>query len=205
MNDTRPTLIPGIIIASIDVALFLFILIFHSDLALKIISMIGGCHVGGRLAFIGVGFELGLSALTIIAIIILYNTAYLLLVYALFVTLSEKVSPLKFIKKLHDRVRHSKTLHSNWNLLSIAVFIWIPLPMTGAVIGALIAYLEGYTHNKILATALLSMYIGVISWTLAFDRMYQFMQSLNWYVTLVFTLLLLLTPVLYNLLRKHKS
>jgi uncharacterized membrane protein len=204
LENTKPVLITGLIVAALNVVLFFVVLFINSALALKILSMIGACLAGGRLPFIGVGFELGLSAVVIILIIIFYNSAYVLLVYSLFVILSQKVKKYKFIQSIKKKVQYSKNFRSNWNLVSIAIFIWIPLPMTGAAIGAIIAYLEGYKNHQIIITAMISMYIGVISWTLAFDRMYDFLQSINWLTAFGFTVFLLITPIIYNLMRNRQ-
>jgi len=167
--------------------------------------MIGACHVGGRLAFIGTGFEFGFKAFPLIIIIITYNTIYLLLVYSLFVFLSEKVLKCRIIASLHQKVQSSKKIRSNWNLFSIAIFIWIPLPMTGATVGSLIAYFEGYDDHEILMVAIPSMWFGVVTWTLAFDRMYQILRNLNSGKTLIVTLVLLVAPIIYNLIRKNSK
>jgi uncharacterized membrane protein len=199
---TKTVLFSGLLLLGIELSLLLGIFYSNIDLALKILSMVSACHIGGRLAFISTGFELGLDVLTVTTIVMLYNTAYLLVVYSLFVLFSEQTTKLKCIRSLHDRVQQSMSFRSNWNLLSIAVFIWIPLPMTGAVIGSLVAYLEGYDHRQVLWTAVPSMWIGVVSWTLAFDKLHCFIGLINPNATLVLTLVLIGLPLIYNLVRK---
>jgi uncharacterized membrane protein len=195
----------GILIAVCNAIVLSIILYFDSEAALRILSMIGACHVGGRLAFIGTGFEVGFTTIPIIVIIIFYNTAYLLIVYSIFVLLSENVSKFKFFKSIHDKVQKSKNIHNKWNLISIAVFIWIPLPMTGAVVGSLIAYLEGFQNRQVALVSVLSMWFGVISWTLLFNQMYGFLRSLHSYTTLLFTLLLLMLPFIVAFFQKFRK
>ncbi len=192
----------GILIALFILVALSLLMYFDSNTAFKILSMIGACHVGGRLAFIGTGFEVDFTTLPIILIIIVYNTSYLLIVFSLFVLLSENVSKFKFLKSIHDKVQESKKIHSKWNMLSISLFIWIPLPMTGAVVGSLIAYLEGFENRQIVTITILSMWFGVVSWTLLFDQMYVFLRSLHSYTTIVFTALLLLFPFVFNYFHK---
>lgn len=167
--------------------------------------MIGACHVGGRLAFIGTGLEFGFKVLPLILIIMTYNTIYLLLVYSIFIFLSEKMLKLRLIANLHQQVKNSKKIRSNWNLLSIAIFIWLPLPMTGATIGSLIAYFEGYDDHQILSVAIPTMWFAVISWTLAFDQMYLILRNLNSGKTIIFTTLLIIAPIILNLIRKNRK
>ena len=195
----------GIALAGAEISFYFFILFLDSELALKILSMIGACHVGGRLAFIGTGLEFGFKVVPLILIIITYNTIYLLLVYSIFIFLSEKMLKFKLIAKLHQQVKSSKKLRSNWNLLSIAIFIWLPLPMTGATVGSLIAYFEGYEDRQILSVAIPTMWFAVISWTLAFDQMYLVLRNLNSGKTIIFTTLLIIAPIIFNFIRKNRK
>lgn len=205
-RSTRKTILAlGISLAGAEITLYFITLFFDSELALKILSMIGACHVGGRLAFIGTGMEFGFKAFLLIIIIITYNTIYLLLVYSLFVFLSEKVLKFGFIAALYKKVQNSKKIRSNWNLLSIAIFIWIPLPMTGATVGSLIAYFEGYDDHEILMVAIPSMWLGVVTWTLAFDKMYQILRNLNSGRTFILTIILIMAPIVFNLIRKNRK
>ena len=203
---TRKTILGvGIGLAGAEIIVYFIILFLDSELALKILSMIGACHVGGRLAFIGTGLEFGFKVLPLILIIMTYNTIYLLLVYSIFIFLSEKMLKLRLIANLHQQVKNSKKIRSNWNLLSIAIFIWLPLPMTGATIGSLIAYFEGYDDHQILSVAIPTMWFAVISWTLAFDQMYLILRNLNSGKTIIFTTLLIIAPIILNLIRKNRK
>ncbi len=195
----------GIGLAGAEIILYFIILFLDSELALKILSMIGACHVGGRLAFIGTGLEFEFKVLPLILIIITYNTIYLLLVYSIFIFLSEKMLKFSFITNIYKKVQNSKKIRSNWNLLSIAIFIWLPLPMTGATVGSLIAYFEGYDDHHILSVAIPTMWFAVISWTLAFDQMYLVLRNLRSGVTLIFTIILIIAPIIFNFIRKDRK
>lgn len=192
----------GSSIALAVIILLVIGLVINTRNTLKILSMIGACHLGGRLAFIGTGFEYGFSTFSVIFIVLLYNTAFVLFVYSLFINIFEKISKFKFIASLHQKVHESRKIRSNWNLLSIAIFVWIPLPMTGALVGCLLAYFEGYEDREILRVALPSMWFGVVSWALAFDKLYLYIHSLHSSCTIILTLLLIIAPILYNLLKK---
>ena len=203
---TRKTILGlGIGLAGAEIVVFFVILFLDTELALKILSMIGACHVGGRLAFIGTGLEFEFKLIPLILIIITYNTIYLLLVYSIFMFLSEKMLKFRFIAALHKKVQSSQKIRSNWNLLSIAIFIWLPLPMTGATVGSLIAYFEGYDDHQVLSVALPTMWFAVISWTLAFDQMYLVLRNLSSEKTFIFTMLLIIAPIIINVIRKDRT
>jgi len=172
---------------------------------LHLLSMIGACHLGGRLAFIGSGFEGGLPALAIVGIVTFHNSTVLLLVYPLCLLLSQNLGRVPFLASLREKVQLSRNLRSRWNLLGIALFIWVPLPMTGAVVGALLAHFEGYKPRQVLPVALGAMAAGVVSWTLAFEQLYAWMRGIGPHVTTAVTLLLVLLPLVLSALRRKDS
>ena len=173
--------------------------------------MVTANHIGGRLAFITVGLENGLSSYLIIPIIVFYNTTYLLLMYSIFVFFSERVKKLKFIRNyiesIQNKAKNKKQLLRKWNWFGLSLFVWIPLPWTGAVIGSYIAHLEGYNTRETLSTVIPAMWVGIISWTLWFDELYEFIEQFGKGRTIFLTVFLLIIPILYALLeglRKNK-
>jgi len=197
-SDKKIVLAFGAVLFAIELLIFIFLLVLDTSFAGKILSMISANHIGGRLAFIGLGLEYGLHSPLIIFIIIFYNTTYLLILNDNF------VGSMK--KKAIVRTQTMK----KWNWFSISLFVWLPFPMTGAVMGSLIAYLEGYNIRNALLTVIPSMWIGVICWTLWFDELYEFIEQFGKGKTIILTICLLILPLLFYLyknlkeVRKHK-
>jgi uncharacterized membrane protein len=172
---------------------------------LKVLSMIGACHLGGRLAFIGAGLEHGFSALSIVAIASVHNGVVLLLVYSIWLRLAQRLETVPFIARLTEKARLSRSLRPRWSLVGIAIFIWVPLPMTGAVVGALLAHIEGYAPRQVVTVAFGSMVAGVITWTVAFEPLYHWMRELGPHITTAATLVLVLLPFLFNVMPRKSS
>ncbi len=196
----------------IEIGLFIACTAVDQRLAAKILSMITANHIGGRLPFITVGLENGFSPSFIIPLVIFYNTTYVLLMYSLFVYLSAKIKRFKIIDKFVGSVRKEaekrKRFYTRWSRLGISIFVWIPLPWTGAAIGSYIAHMEGYSVKDTIMTVFPAMWIGVISWTLWFDELYKFIERFGRGKTMLVTLFLLVAPVfvyLLNLLFKRKK
>jgi uncharacterized membrane protein len=207
----QTTIIVGIVLLGIELVFLIFWLIVNSSFAAKILSMVAANHLGGRLAFIGVGLENGLSSYLIIAIIVFYNTTYLLLMYSIFVFFSERVKKLKFIRNyiesIQNKAKNKKRLFKKWNWFGLSLFVWIPLPWTGAVIGSYIAHLEGYDTREAFLIVIPSMWVGIISWTLWFDELYGFIEQFGKGRTIFLTIFLLIIPIIYFVLggfRKNK-
>jgi hypothetical protein len=71
----------GVGFALVEVLFLVVALAVDAGTGLRVLSMIGACHLGGRLAFIGAGFEGGFSALAIVGIVSYHNITVLMLVY----------------------------------------------------------------------------------------------------------------------------
>jgi len=207
------TLSTGILMLVIELAFLIFWVTVNSSFAAKILSMITANHLGGRLAFIAVGLENDLSPRILIPIILFYNTTYLLLMYSAFVLLSTKIKKFELIGGYIESERYKankrKLFFKQWNRLGISFFVWVPLPLTGAVIGSYIAHLEGYNTKDTLLTVLPSMWIGIISWTLWFDELYEFIERFGKGKTMILTIFLLVMPIFVfgfkNVIRNNKS
>lgn len=196
----------------IEIGLFIVCAAVDQKFAGKILSMITANHIGGRLPFITVGLENGFSPSFIIPLIMFYNTTYVLLMYSLFVFLSAKIKRFKMIDKFVGSMRKEaekrKQSFKRWSRLGIFIFVWIPLPWTGAAIGSYIAHMEGYSVKDTIMIVLPAMWVGVISWTLWFDELYRFIERFGRGKTMLVTLFLLIVPVLIfllNLLFKSKK
>jgi hypothetical protein len=78
--------------------------------------------------------------------------------------------------------------------LSIAFFVWVPLPWTGSVTGSFIAKFEGYSDKETLFIVLPSMWVGIVTWTLWFDELYKFIDRIGRGKTMLVTISLLVAP-----------
>jgi len=213
-SDKKIVLAFGAVLFAIELLIFIFLLVLDTSFAGKILSMISANHIGGRLAFIGLGLEYGLHSPLIIFIIIFYNTTYLLILNSLIVYFWEHTARLKIIDNFVGSMKKKAIVRTQtmkkWNWFSISLFVWLPFPMTGAVMGSLIAYLEGYNIRNALLTVIPSMWIGVICWTLWFDELYEFIEQFGKGKTIILTICLLILPLLFYLyknlkeVRKHK-
>lgn len=195
----------GVALAVVEGLALALILASDPSLGLRILSMIGACHVGGRLAFIGAGFEAELPALATALIATFHNSVVVLLAYPLWLLLCRRLERLPLLARLRRKVERSRSLRSRWNLLGIGIFIWAPFPMTGAVIGALLAHSEGYPPRQVLPVALGAMTAGVISWTLAFEHLYTWLRGIGPHLTTTVTLLLIFLPPIWNVVRRKEG
>jgi len=165
--------------------------------------MITAFHLGGRLAIIGTGLELNFSALTVIFIILTYLTAFLLIMLSVIGFLWVKAQEFKLFKnfvetRMKKAEQRAKTM-KKWSWIGIVAFVWMPFPMTGAIMGFLIARAEGYNSLTSIMITIPSMWFGVVCWTLWFDELYKIIEKIGPQLTRYVTILLVLLPLLYYL------
>jgi uncharacterized membrane protein len=197
----------ALIMLTLEITLVGILAALHPSFVGRLLAAVGANHVGGRLAFIGVGLENYIPPLLLILIIILYNTTYVLIMYSLFVLFSDRCKHLRWfrghMKSLVHQAKKRRRFFRQWNRFALFVFVWTPLPWTGAAIGSYIAHLEGFAPREIFATVLPAMWIGVICWTLWFDRLYRFVEGFGKNRTMIITVGLLVIPAaifLYDLI-----
>jgi uncharacterized membrane protein len=209
VSDKKIVLAFGAVLLAIELLIFIFLLVLDTSFAGKILSMISANHIGGRLAFIGVGLEYGLKSPLIILIIIFYNTTYLSILNSLIVYFWEQTRKLNIVNRSIESMKKKARVRTQalkkWNWFSISLFVWLPFPMTGAVMGSLIAYLEGYNMKNALLMVIPSMWIGVICWTLWFDELYEFIEQFGKGKTIILTICLIILPLLFYLYKNLKE
>lgn len=201
-NEKLPFII-GMALLVIEIVVIAFIFLSNPSLSLKIISMVTAFHLGGRLAIIGTGLELNFSTLTIIFIILTYLTAFLLIMLSVIGFLWVKAQEFKLFKnfvetRMKKAEKRAKTM-KKWSWIGIVAFVWMPFPMTGAIMGFLIARAEGYKSLTSIVITIPSMWFGVVCWTLWFDELYKIIEKIGPQLTRYVTILLVLLPLLYYL------
>jgi uncharacterized membrane protein len=153
-----------------------FVALIDSKLAAGIVAVAGASYLGGRMAGILTGLELGFRTVEISLIICCLNTCWLLLALPLFQMVSRRIDPPGFLRSVFGRAKQRAKTTSRWldgaGVLGLAVFVWLPFPFTGAFAGALVGLLMGIPLRRLVPVLLVSMWIGVATWTLGFEALY---------------------------------
>lgn len=206
VSDRNVVFLLGVVLLFSIVCIIVYLFIFDPHLAAKIVSMITASHIAGRLAFIGVGLEFKFPIPELIGIIIFYNTAYVFVVYSLMMFLWDQTLRIKFVHKYVEStkekaIKKTKEL-KKWSWFGVAFYVWVPLPWTGALMGSLIAHIEGYNTRDTFLIVIPSMWIGVVTWTIWFDELYKFFERVGRGRTITLTLLIIFLPLLFYAGRK---
>lgn len=190
----------------ISIILFLLILLLTNKIYfLKTIGVIGASLAGGRLTAILTGIELKFNNIFIIIILSSINMCWLLLVFP-FITFSyhnivENKLFNGILKTADKKARSYKSNLSAFGALALPVFIWLPFPMTGSIVGSFIGHLMGIQKNKLLFIVILSMLLGIVTWTYGF-RSFLFVTGPTG-KTIAYICVFLI--ILYSILDKIKT
>jgi uncharacterized membrane protein len=193
-DATRRVLFAGICLAILNGIALLAIAIADPALAGRITAVVGAAFVGGRMAGILTGLELGIGSVGTSVIIICLNTGWLLLAFPLFYKVTRQLDPPTILRAVfrgaEARARsHNERLRS-LGAFGLVLFVWLPFPFTGAFVGALIVFLMRIPVSRLIPLLLVTMWVGVVTWTLGFEFVFLFTGPAGhiaaWVLTVLF-------------------
>jgi len=137
-------------------------------------AVIAAALLGGRIPAIVAGLEGGFSSLQTSLLIMTINTAWLCLTFPVFVALHRKAADSAWLKRLQERAQRQVRSVSALGCWGLAFFVWLPFPLTGALIGAVIGIFMNLSVRRVVTVVVASMWLGVIMWTFGFDVFMSF-------------------------------
>lgn len=171
-------MVAGIVLGCGLVALLATSFIVSQDLFVRLVAVITASFLGGRMPGILTSLEVGFDGWTTVFLLILLNTTWLFLAIPLIKGLSRRASR----SRLFDRFRAGKAGQasaqaetvSRYGAWALPFFIWLPFPLTGAVVGALIGIILGIRLRRLMYTVVISMWTGIVMWTFGMESVYLF-------------------------------
>lgn len=107
-------------------------------------------------------------------------------------------------KFMHDIVKNAEDTvhqHRKWvkpfGVIGVGIFVWIPLTMTGPIIGSVLGLILGMDTLTIMLTVTIAGVLSAICWTYLFDVMFTWASNLNKFfpaiaVIIILTLILII-------------
>jgi uncharacterized membrane protein len=186
----------GLALAVLEAAILAVIWIGDPETGGKILAVMAAALFGGRMPGILAGLELGLGSALTSLVNIAFNTCWLLLLLPAFQRATDRAGSSmlarRFFRDAELRARRQTDRVGRLGTLGLILFVWLPLPGTGAFVGALIGLLLGMGLSRLLPLLLISMWVGVASWTYGIDYVFLFTGRTGHVVAWVSTGLLLL-------------
>jgi uncharacterized membrane protein len=191
----------GCVLFGVQAIVLIVLSVVDTVLAAQIIAVMTASTFGGRMASVFTGLEFGMHSAFLIVLLSVFNTSWLCFFFPLIATLSHHMMiKLKFVgkmldstKKTAERQKERITKYGSWG---IAFFIWLPLPWTGSLVGAVVGFLIGLSIKRIMVIAVSSMVLSVISWVFGFQYLFFFTGNTGKLIAL-FILVTILSSSLY--------
>ena len=210
VSDRRITgilLAVGVLVAVLNLTALGVLWASDTTLFAKVMAVLGAAYVGGRMAGILIGLELGLGNPTTSMVIILFNTGFLLLALPIFRIATRSVNPPRWLASRFRSAEHSARSQNqrlqNLGIFGLVLFIWLPFPFTGAFLGALIGLLMGIPLVRLVPIVLVTMWIGVVTWTWGIDFVFLFTGETGRVTAWVLTGLILVYSVVIRVRDKR--
>jgi uncharacterized membrane protein len=166
----------GIYYWLLNMVLVALSLTINPSMTLKIAGLVTTNIIGGRMSSILAGYELGIPPLIIILVLFNLNFAWTCLVFPLFIAVHRQVIKhgilFKLIQSAERSAQSVTSSISKMGIIGIPVFIWLPFPWTGALIGSIVGYFTGLSVGKILFLMTISLMAGTISWVYGFRYLF---------------------------------
>lgn len=193
----------GVFLAVAELTVLGIIWFVDPALLKKILAVMAAAFFGGRMPGILTGLELGLGSALTSLVNIGFNTCWLLLLLPAFQRATVRAETSKLVRRFfsgaEQRAQEQTGRVGRLGIIGLILFVWLPLPGTGAFVGALIGLILGMPLIRLLPLLLLSMWFGVVSWTYGIDWIFLFTGRTGHIVAWVLTGLLLLWAVFSRL------
>ncbi len=199
----------GGLVAVLNLTALGFLWATDTALFARVMAVLGAAYVGGRMAGILAGLELGLGNLTTALVITLLNTGFLLIALPLFQLATDRFNPPRWLSSIfrgaEQRARSENQRLQNFGVFGLVFFIWLPFPFTGAFVGALIGLLMGLSITRLVSIVLGTMWLGVFTWTWGIDYIFLFTGTAGHVVAWVLTGAFLVYSVVIRLRNRRSA
>jgi uncharacterized membrane protein len=168
-DSHRTIFIVGLILLAVELLGVGVLFMVAPAVPLKIAGVIATTGVGGQAGAIIAGLRVfGLRPWPLAAVLSAFNLVHLCLFFPLFTSLYHRAARMRFIGKIavstHRAAERQKDRVSRLGALGLPLFIWLPFPWTGTLVGAVIGYLMGIRTGRIMLIAVPTMLLSVLTW-----------------------------------------
>lgn len=181
------------------------------DSVLSYAAMTGLNLIIGRAAGMSFGYASGFGHAQVIPLNMLVETIQVLVVYPLFALSWRQLIQLRalqpYVTRMYRAAESRGGVVQKFGIAGLFVFVFVPLWMTGPVVGAIIGFLMGLRPWVNLAVVLVSTYIAIGVWGLLLNELNAWAITVNRFVPYVLFLAIMLIAISMHLLswRRDRS
>jgi uncharacterized membrane protein len=179
----------GLLLGFALVGLIVFYLFADKEMA-KTLSLVFAAHtIGGRAAGIGLCIIQGINGFLTVVYNFYLEVLIVCFTYSFFVmTVNNylKIRSFKYIMlRLERKARKYKSKVENYGWIGLFVFVMIPLPITGPVMGSIIGYLIRMRLWKNFTAVFLGTLAAIIVWVLFFDFLEAHLKIIRYVIVAI--------------------
>lgn len=179
------------------------------DSVLSYAAMTGLNLIIGRAAGMSFGYASGFGHAQVIPLNMLVETIQVLVVYPLFALSWRQLIQLRALQPYVTRMYHAAESRGGavqkFGIAGLFVFVFVPLWMTGPVVGAIIGFLIGLRPWVNLAVVLVSTYLAIGVWGLLLNELNAWAITVNRFAPYVLFLAIMLIAVAMHLLSRRRD
>jgi len=159
-------------------------------LAQSLVAMTFAHILGGRAAGMSSGYAGDVAHWIVVGANMVIETFLVLLFYPLFVFSYNRLIVIKPLEDTMARIRAGAEAHQRaimkFGIPWLIVFVWFPFAMTGPVVGSAIGFLVGLRPWVNIAVVLFATYMAILSWSILFRRINEYLAGIGPYIPFVF-------------------
>ncbi|WP_459925273.1 small multi-drug export protein [Desulfatiferula olefinivorans] len=183
-----------VLIAGFSMAFFLIILVLvflfiHPDLA-KTLSLVFFAHAfGGRAAGVGLCIMAGMGSVWNVMYNLYLEILIVCFTYSLFVfSLTQHIKfkwAITFTRNLMLKAAKHKDKIERYGWAGLFLFVMIPLPVTGPVVGSIIGYLLKMNIWRNLSAVFLGTFAAIVAWVISFEFLEKHLHAIQYFIAAI--------------------
>lgn len=163
----------------------------------------------GRLAGMFFGYSSGLKQWMIVPTNFLVDSIWILILYPLVILSLKKFLSIEYISK---KAKHIETIANDnrdkiekYGIIGLFLFVFVPLPMTGPVVGGVIGYFMNLRPWTNIAVILSATYVTIIVWALLLPHIHHVAQGYGPNMPMILLVVLILLGFIGRIFYKRKT
>ena len=147
---------------------------------------------GGRAAGVGLCLMAGLPTLWNIAYNFYLEVLIVCFTYSLFVlSINHRIQfpwAISMTRNLMDKARKHKGKIEKYGWIGLYLFVMIPLPVTGPVVGSIIGYMLRMSILRNMSAVLLGTLTAIIAWVYCFEFLEDHLHMIQYFLVAIITI-----------------
>ena len=194
----------GCLLFLVQAIVLMVLSVVDTVFAAQIIAVMTASTIGGRMASVFTGLEFGMHSVFLIVLLSVFNISWLFVFFPLIVNFSHHMMiKLKLMGKMLDSTKKTaerqKERIARYGTWGLAFFIWLPLPWTGSLIGAVVGFLIGLSIKRTTVIAVSCMLLSIVSWVFGFKYLLLFTGNTGKIISIFILGIILSLSLLYRL------